>query len=103
MRLVATDRSAIATGALAALVAVCLATFVDADSPSGSAALIVGTLFIGIPAYFFVLGIRRGEMVGLWAFRRPVLRRVALFGLTAASLFTVVQLALLLAQWIGLM
>jgi hypothetical protein len=73
----ATVRTAALTGAFAALVGLLLAPLVDGLSPGRTFWLIVGILIVGVPAYFFVFGVSRERMVGLWALHPALLKRIA--------------------------
>jgi hypothetical protein len=44
----------------------------------GALWLLIATIAFAGPAYFFVFGVRREEMVGLWVLKPALLKRIAL-------------------------
>ena len=75
MKIVATQNTAALAGLWFGVVAVVLGPVVDAPGPWSSFWLLVSGLLIAIPMFFFVVGIRRKDMVGLWMFKPDVLKR----------------------------
>jgi hypothetical protein len=73
MRATATPTTAAIAGAYCSIVELLLGPLIDKQTPSSSVWLIVGALAVAIPAYFFVFGVAREEMVGLWVLRPALL------------------------------
>ncbi len=97
MRLVATPLTATITGVYCAIVLLLLAPQIDSPS-SSSLWLVLGALAVGIPAFFFVLGVKREEMVGLWLMQRSLLDRIASFLLAAAASVALGNMASMLVR-----
>jgi hypothetical protein len=75
MRVCATNKSASVTGLYGGLLDVVLGPRVDAG---GGFWLVIIAIAFAAPAYFFVFGIRREDMVGLWIVNPALLKRLAL-------------------------
>ena len=102
-RPVATPQSAAMTGALTALGGLLLGPIADGKGPFSTVALMLGVLWVGVPAYFFVLGLRKDQLVGAWMFQPALLKRIAAWSLGVISVGTVAQIALLLFGWAGIL
>lgn len=72
------------TGAYCALVLLMLGPMLDRPGDHGALWLLLGAALVGVPAYFFVLGVAREQMVGFWVLQPPLLRRVAVCFLACA-------------------
>lgn len=88
MRTRATPRSAAIVGATAGLLLYFAGPVIDAPDSAGSVWLVLCTVAIGVPAYFFVLGIPGHKRKGLWVLNAPLLRRVGACLLAAGVLLT---------------
>ena len=77
MRYAATTSTAMATGVYCSVVLFVLGPLIDGKGPDSSAWLLVGALALGVPAYFYVFGVTKEEMVGLWVLQPALLKRVA--------------------------
>jgi hypothetical protein len=77
MRATATPTTAAVTGGYCSIVGFVLGPLIDKPTSSSSVWLIVGTLAVGLPAYFFVFGVTREEMVSLWVLQPALLKRIA--------------------------
>jgi hypothetical protein len=88
MQINATNKSAAITGIYAGLIGLLLGPQVDSGS---TAWLFVATAAFAGPAYFFVFGIRREDMVGLWVFDPPLLKRIGLCLAGAICVGTIAQ------------
>jgi hypothetical protein len=75
MQVRATNMTAAVTGLYSGLLGLVLGPRVDAGGPWW---LLIATAAFGGPAYFFVFGVRREEMVGLWVLKPALLKRMAL-------------------------
>jgi hypothetical protein len=75
MQMRATNITAAITGLYAGALALVLGPRVDAG---GALWLLIATAAFAVPAYFFVFGVRRAEMVGAWALSPALLKRMAL-------------------------
>lgn len=69
--------------------------FADRHDTSGSVWLVVLVLMVGLPAYFFVFGVRKEDMVGNWMLEPSLIRRIALF--LAGAIATALALSLVQA------
>jgi len=79
------NRSAAAVGAVAGLVIFFAGPVIDAPGRAASVWLVVCTVAIGIPAYFYVLGGPAEDRSGLWVLRPAFLIRVGSFLLAAGA------------------
>jgi hypothetical protein len=50
-------------------------------------------LLVGLPAYFFVFGVKKADMVGNWMFEPSLVRRIALFLAGAVAMAFVLSIA----------
>ena len=89
----ATPTTAAATGAYCAVVLLVLGPAIDRPGPFSTLWLLLGVALVGAPAYFYVLGVAREQMVGLWVFQRPLLQRFAAWFLACASVLAGFTLA----------
>lgn len=76
MQMHASNKSAFVTGICSGAIMTVLGPFIDGG---GAVLLILAVLAVAGPAYFFVFGVSREEMVGFWAFRPDLLKRIALW------------------------
>jgi hypothetical protein len=90
----ATSRTAAVTGAYCAVVLQLLAPMIDRPGANSALWLILGVALVGIPAYFFVLGVTREQMVGLWVLQPPLLQRVAVWFIACGSVAGLAPLVL---------
>ena len=88
MTIVATQKTAALTGVWSGVVAVFLGPLVDNTGPLSSLWLLVSVMLVSVPAFFFVFGVYRKNMVGLWMFDPALLKRVfvCLGGVVAVGL-----------------
>ena len=93
MQVTATNKSAAITGIYAGLLGLLLGPQVDNGSPAW---LLVATAALAGPAYFFVFGLRRDDMVGMWIFDPPLLKRIGLCVAGAMCVGTIAQFVILL-------
>ncbi len=89
MKYAATTNTALATGAYCSVVLFLLGPLIDGKGSGSSAWLLVGVLAVGVPAYFYVFGVTKQEMVGLWVLQPALLKRVAACFLGAIATGTV--------------
>lgn len=75
MRICATNKSASLTGLYGGLLGLVAGPSVDTGSFGW---LLFAVIAFAVPAYFFVFGIHRVDMTGLWILKRELLRRIAL-------------------------
>jgi hypothetical protein len=75
----ASNNTAAVTGIGASAVGYLLGPFADRHDTSGSVWLVVLVLMVGLPAYFFVFGVKKEDMVGNWMLEPSLIRRIALF------------------------
>ena len=79
MQPTASNNTAAVTGIGASAVGYLLGPLADLHDTSGSVWLFVLVLMIGLPAYFFVFGVKKEDMVGNWMLEPSLIRRIALF------------------------
>jgi len=90
--IVATPKTAFLTGAISAFVLFIAGPSMEgAKGFLGDLVLVLGALVVGLPAYFFVFGVKRGERVGFWAFKPEVLKRIGAWFLGIASIGALAQ------------
>jgi len=75
MQVQATQKSAFATGIYSGVIVVGLGPIID---NGGATLLILAVLAVAGPAYFYVFGVRREDMVGAWIVRPDLVKRIAL-------------------------
>jgi len=85
MRTHATNQSAAVVGAAAGLILFFAGPAIDAPGGAASVWLVACTAAIGIPAYFYVLGVPAEDRTGLWVLRPALLIRVSSFVLAAGA------------------
>lgn len=85
MRTRASIKSATVVGALAGLLVQLAGPQIDAEGPASSVWLVVCAIAIGIPGYFYVLGIPTEELKGLRVLGAPLLKRASAFLLAAGA------------------
>lgn len=85
MRTLATNRSAAAVGAIAGIILFFAGPVIDGPGRAASVWLVTCAVAIGLPAYFYVLGVPIEERTGLWALRPALLIRIGSFLLAAGS------------------
>jgi len=95
MQISATNKSAAITGIYAGLLGLLLGPQVDSGS---TAWLFVATAAFAGPAYFFVFGLRREDMVGLWVFQPSLLKRVGLCLAGVMCVGTIAQFIIILLE-----
>jgi len=93
MRLTASNNTAAVTGIGASAVGYLLGPLADRHDTSGSVWLFILVLMVGLPAYFFVFGVKKEDMVGSWMLEPSLLRRIALFLVGAAAMASVLSVA----------
>lgn len=86
----ATSVTAAVTGAYCAVVLLVLEPVVDGLGTHSTLWLLLGAALVGIPSYFFVLGVPRKKVVGVWVLQPPLLRRLAAFLLACVAVASVV-------------
>jgi hypothetical protein len=96
MELCATPTTAAITGAYCSLVGLILGPLADAPGLRGNIWLLITVAAVALPAYFFVFGITRAQMVGPWLVQPPLLKRIAAWIISAASVAAAVSLLLTL-------
>lgn len=93
MQLRATNNSAALTGLAAGVFGVLFGARVDSGEPLW---ILLATAAVAAPPYFFVFGLRRCDMVGLWMFQPALLKRILLWFAGAMCVGTVAQLYFLI-------
>jgi hypothetical protein len=73
----ATPTTAAVTGLYCGLLAWVLQPLVDGQGTYASMWLLLGAGAIGVPAYYFVFGLGRAQMVGAWLVEPSLLKRIA--------------------------
>ncbi len=96
MNIVATPKSAAITGALSATISVFLAPLIDRQPSLSVWSMLLIVIVVCLPAYFFVFGIRKRDMIGAWLFSPPLLKRMAAWVLGVFSVATVAQFLFLI-------
>ncbi len=94
MRPTASNNTAAITGICASAAGFLLGPFADRHGTTGSVCLVILVLMVGLPAYFFVFGVRKEDMVGNWMLEPSLIRRIALFlagAIATAFLLSLVQ------------
>lgn len=94
MQLSATNTSAAITGLYTGVLALAVGPRVDAG---GSLWLLIATAAFAGPAYFFVFGVSRADMVGPWLLKPALLKRIALCLAGIICVGTIAQVCL--AVW----
>ena len=90
--IVATAKTAFLTGVISAFVLFLTGPSMEgAKGFLGDLFLVLGALVVGLPAYFFVFGVKRSERVSLWAFKPELLKRIGAWFLGAASIGALAQ------------
>jgi len=89
MQVRATNTSAAITGLYAGVLGLVLGPRVDAG---GALWLFLATAAFAGPAYFFVFGVSRAEMVGDWMIKPELIKRIALCFLGIACIATAAEL-----------
>ena len=93
MSITATPITALLAGFEAAAILYFLGPRIDQpNNPSSSYLLVLGALLVGVPAYFYVLGLKRSDLVGMWVLNPALLKRVGLWLLAAGSCTAVLAL-----------
>lgn len=87
--MVATPKTALFTGISAGVIGYFLGPYVDhSEGILGSVALLIAGLVVAVPAYFFVFGLRKDQLIGFWVANPAILKRVGAWilgvGVTAA-------------------
>ena len=95
MKFRATNKSAAITGLLAGLFGLLFGSRVDAGS---TVWLVLAFAAIAVPPYFFVFGLRREDLVGLWFLQPSLLKRMALWFVGIICVGTLAQLVFLLGN-----
>lgn len=85
MGTLATNRSATAVGAVAGLILFFAGPVIDGPDRAASVWLVMGVVSVGLPAYFYVLGIPAEDRTGLWVLRPALLIRIGCFMLAAGA------------------
>ena len=93
MRHTASNNAAAVTGVGASAVGYFLGPLADRHDVAGSVWLLILVLLAGLPAYFFVFGVRKEHMVGNWMFEPSLVRRIALFSAGATAMAFVLSIA----------
>lgn len=99
MRIRATNDSAAITGIYAGLLGLLAGPKVDA---SNLAYLVGAAAAFAVPAYFFVFGVRREDMVGTWYLQPALLKRVAVCIAGVAAVGAIAQIVLVLTSGLSL-
>jgi len=95
MKICATNNSALLTGLYAGLLGLVVGPSVDTGS---SLWLVVAAIAFATPAYFFVFGVRRADMVGLWILKPELLKRLALCCVGVVGVCTFAQIVFIAGQ-----
>ena len=95
MKICATNKSASLTGIYAGMLGLLVGPSVDTGSSSW---LVVAAIAFATPAYFFVFGMRRADMVGLWILKPELLKRLALCFAGIICVCTLAQIILIVWQ-----
>lgn len=93
MRRTASNNAAAVTGICASAVCYFLGPLADRHDAFGSVWLLILVLLVGLPAYFFVFGVKKADMVGNWMFEPSLVRRIALFLAGAVAMAFVLSIA----------
>ena len=92
MTLTASNSKAALTGVGASVLGCLLAPVADRRDVVGSICLLLLVAFIALPAYFFVFGIKRQDMVGDWMLETSLVKRIASWLASAAATAFVLML-----------
>lgn len=92
MAIVATPKTALLTGMVAAFIMYFLGPYVDhAQGLAGDILLLATALLVGLPACFLVFGLTKDQLVGLWIFDRELLKRMGAWVIGVFSTATAFQ------------
>lgn len=92
MKPAASNNTAAMTGVGASTIGYLLGPLADRHDTSGSIFLLVLVVLIGLPAYFFVFGVKKEDMVSGWMPEPSLVRRIVLFLAGAAATAFVLSL-----------
>lgn len=84
-RVQATNQTAVYVGAAAGFLTCFAAPVIDAPGEAASVWLVLCAAAVGVPAYFFVLGVPKEERQGFWVLDQALLKRSVSFLLAAAT------------------